>query len=493
MNTNRLYFLSGLTLFCLGSSFIINPSPTPLWINSASHHSMVAGNPITLLPQIIPFPTTGTASIDVNRTIDAQLANLVEGITPDLGLLKDSSTEPRFVAIGGSLTAGVRNGGLYRQAQLTAYPSFMARQMGLTDFRQPLFNQSQGNGSGYKRLVADGDKIRYHNVTNALAVTKQSPLTFVPFLGRVDNLGMPGLGILGVTLDEKWRVDDQLAFSLPYEPAYRSYFRRLLPDDNRQWLTTYLSYATEQKSALCTIELGLDDALWFTTQGGYRLGALLGNMGLYETNPFKFLLPQLSKAGTKTVVATVPDVLDWPYFKQYTVASLRSMKAGAKLYVTRDDRYDYLIRDPMFVGQLRDDDILLPTANVVALFNGTSVVGSTPDNPLTSQDILNEEEQQSLFRVDALNTIITSEAKRYNIPVFDLKALYKKILAGQYTTDDGVKINPSFPSGNFFSADGLMPSALGQAVLANEWIKVINETYRTRIPLIHTNRITADF
>lgn len=60
----------------------------------------------------------------------------------------------------------------------------------------------------------------------------------------------------------------------------------------------------------------MDDAIWFTTQGGYRLGALLGHIGLYEANPFNLLLPQLAKANTKTVVATVPDVLDLPYFKQ---------------------------------------------------------------------------------------------------------------------------------------------------------------------------------
>lgn len=172
---------------------------------------------------------------------------------------------------------------------------------------------------------------------------------------------------------------------------------------------------------------------------------------------------------------------------------MRQLKAGAKLYATRDDRYDYLNKDPMFVGQRKDGDILLPMANVVALFDGTSEGGLTPDTPLTSQDVLNGEEQQGLFRVDALNAIITSEAQRYNIPVFDLKALYKKILAGEYVTDDGVQIDPSFPAGNFFSADGLTPSALGQAVVANEEIKVINEAYRTRIPLVQTNRITAEF
>ncbi len=75
-------------------------------------------------------------------------------------------------------------------------------------------------------------------------------------------------------------------------------------------------------------------------------------------------------------------------------------------------------------------------------------------------------------------------AKDYNHPLVDFYAVYKKVLAGQYISEDGFKIDPSFPNGNFFSADGLYPSAIGQAVLANEVIKVFNTSYGSQIPLI---------
>jgi hypothetical protein len=75
-------------------------------------------------------------------------------------------------------------------------------------------------------------------------------------------------------------------------------------------------------------------------------------------------------------------------------------------------------------------------------------------------------------------------AEKYNLPVVDLESLYQKILAGSYVSDDGVRVSGTFPAGDFFSSDGRTPSAVGQAVLANETIKVINSHYKINIPLI---------
>ena len=58
--------------------------------------------------------------------------------------------------------------------------------------------------------------------------------------------------------------------------------------------------------------------------------------------------------------------------------------------------------------------------------------------------------------------------------------------ASEYTTDDGVKVDPSWPNGNFFSTDGINPSAFGQSIIANEAIKALNKQYGMDIPLIST-------
>ena len=71
----------------------------------------------------------------------------------------------------------------------------------------------------------------------------------------------------------------------------------------------------------------------------------------------------------------------------------------------------------------------------------------------------------------------------------DLQGLYKRILEGGYISHDGVKIDPSYPSGNFFSADGIHPSSIGQGVVANEFITTINTHYDSKIPLINISGI----
>ncbi|MBC8153373.1 MAG: hypothetical protein H7Z72_10715 [Bacteroidetes bacterium] len=65
----------------------------------------------------------------------------------------------------------------------------------------------------------------------------------------------------------------------------------------------------------------------------------------------------------------------------------------------------------------------------------------------------------------------------------DLELIYSQIHRGRYTTGDGLQIDGSL-RGNFFSSDGISPTALGQAVIANEVIKAINGTYQTSIPAI---------
>lgn len=54
-------------------------------------------------------------------------------------------------------------------------------------------------------------------------------------------------------------------------------------------------------------------------------------------------------------------------------------------------------------------------------------------------------------------------------------------------TDDGITVNSSWArEGNFFSADGIYPTAFGQAVIANEVIKTLNKHYGLEIPLLQT-------
>jgi len=92
---------------------------------------------------------------------------------PNLNLLTKNGNGAtlKYVAIGGKLAAGYRDGGLYRQGQLTAYPNLMiANQMGIADFQTPLFAPAQGNGTGYLAPKAGASYPDWQRVDN-----KKSP------------------------------------------------------------------------------------------------------------------------------------------------------------------------------------------------------------------------------------------------------------------------------------------------------------------------------
>ena len=49
---------------------------------------------------------------------------------PDLSKIQKGNGNFRLLSVGGGLSAGFRDGGLYREGQLTAFPNLIAQQIG---------------------------------------------------------------------------------------------------------------------------------------------------------------------------------------------------------------------------------------------------------------------------------------------------------------------------------------------------------------------------
>ena len=59
-----------------------------------------------------------------------------------------------------------------------------------------------------------------------------------------------------------------------------------------------------------------------------------------------------------------------------------------------------------------------------------------------------------------------------------------RVADGQITIGKNIPVNGKF-GGNFFSSDGIYPSTIGQAFIANEVIKAINLQFKSKIqPII---------
>ncbi|WP_028523837.1 hypothetical protein [Runella limosa] len=387
---------------------------------------------------------------------------------PDLSKIQKEPGKFRLVAVGGSLSAGFRDGGLYREGQLTAFPNLIAGQMKV-GFIQPLFSQIEGNGTGYKTISStDGPLVKFNMVTNNLGVTQQNGETaYSDFIekdkAQIDQLAFP-------------EIQKGLQFfRYPSEEfKYYKYIDRVAGEETKAQYAKPWDWVNDQNADLFIFEFGMDDTFKSASYGGGSI-ASGGQLPYYFTPEYE-LARSLAKKQHKGVILNVPEVLDFPYFKQITAEMVK--KSGVKLFVEQYE-YDATLHR------------LIPTPTIEKLLKGElkanvwgRVVLSTHD-VITGNDFNSELQRLS---PQLYNTyFIGTAAKDTGWPVVDIYSLYKRIQAGGYVTDDDVAVNPAWPrGGNFFSADGVYPTAFGQAVIANEVIKTLNKHYGLQIQLLQT-------
>jgi hypothetical protein len=366
----------------------------------------------------------------------------------------------RMLSIGGSLSAGFRDGGLYREAQLTAFPNLVARQMGVT-FNQPLFDATDGNGSGYKMIAGTEPIVSFKMVTNNLSYADNTKADkFKKFAGsQNDQFAIPDIT----------KKFDLTGFD-------QKFIDRLVNDNTKAKYKTPLEWVMNEKADFAIFELGTDDLVKIILRGG--AGSLSSSFFGFDFYSKEFwIMKNLSDNKAKGVILNVPAILDFPYFKQFTEEKIK--KLSVQLLVQKSSGSDYY-RSFDFAN-----DILLPTATVEKLFRGQGISNMSDADVLSKDTSGDEISDASPVLYNKFE--IEARAKDYNWPVVDMYGFYKRVFAKNFVTDDGVTVNPAWPKGgNFFSEDGLYPNAFGQAVIANEVIKTINQHYKLAIPLVET-------
>lgn len=150
-------------------------------------------------------------------------------------------------------------------------------------------------------------------------------------------------------------------------------------------------------------------------------------------------------------------------------------------------------------GQARqttvDDYILLTTRSVI----GTTAAGApSPVNvygisyPLQNQHVLTKAEAAVVkTAVDAYNTSIRTLADTYGLAFVDANSKMVELNGKSGISWDGVKYSAKFVTGGTFSLDGVHLTGRGYAIVANEFIKAINNKYKSTLPQVDPNKYSG--
>jgi hypothetical protein len=393
----------------------------------------------------------------------------------------------RYVAIGGSTAAGYRDGGWFNEGIATSYPNLLSIQLGINNFKQPYFDANEYNGYGRRvptKINYTGGPIqKFKEANNNLAVRNSDKFEMKPFTGSLDNFAIPMLYSLSY-------YDGRLTNANTSNNSAKASFKRVVSDGNYHTKI----FDKNNNFDFVTIDFGLNEYYeeYFglypgDERNGYKYNStekIINQLpGEYEpqstfTPTTRFVSSQLAIARKleefgvkKAVILNMPD----PTFTSLN-SSLPIEKFNAELYGSKilyiQNSVFRLENEKFFKSNSTIDSLLGKNVNI-NLKKGLSF-----ERPLTMWPF-----GGSKFKggyAFELNDELKFIAKRFGWALVDIEKLYIDIFESKYVSWDGVKVSKEL----FYSTDGLFPSALGNAVIANEIIKTTNSFYKTDIQQI---------
>ncbi|MEM6685526.1 MAG: SGNH/GDSL hydrolase family protein [Bacteroidota bacterium] len=453
-----------------------------------------------------------------------------------------------FVAVGNSLTAGFMDGTVFRSGQQNSFPNIMAEQFAFAGggtFTQPSYDDDVNDSGGFllagspipgfdTRLVIDASEGGPENL-NVMPTMEVSNLQATAY----NNMGIPGAKSFHLGFPGYGDIAN-LAIG-----AANPYYVRHATSPT----ATVIGDATSLDPTFFALWIGNNDILAFATSGGTGVDQT-GNPNVLSygfndiTDPgvfaftYQALIDALTANGAKGIVATLPDVTSIPYFTtvpfnpipmdaataafannaymtyngglQFAVgngllsaaeAAQRaiSFSAGQNSVVIIDE--DLTDLSGFGIPSLRqttiNDLLVLPSSGIIGTLanqaDPTSVIGVGV--PLTDNLVLTETEIQLVRTArTAYNTTITTIAAANDLAVVDMAAVLEQLVSGLRTSDGQIYTNNYFDGSSdalstaVFSLDGVHPNSRGYAIVADEFIRTINEKYGANVP-----RVTAGY
>lgn len=348
-----------------------------------------------------------------------------------------------YVSIGDSLAAGYESGSLVKTHQVNSVPALLAKQASVSGFQLPLISEP-----------GIPPELTLLSLSPSVLISAKSTTYGTPenlSLGRpYNNLAVPG-ATLG---DALTKVTD--GGSGMHDLILRG-------------LGPQIAQAVAQRPSFVTLWIGNNDVLRAAIGG-----RAIENVTLTSAATFRAQYQQLvdtlrSQTSAKIVAANLPDVTSIPFVT--TVPRVVVNPATSQPILVNGQEVPLLgPNGPLPTGSY----VLLTATTFMAQGQGIPTALGGKGTPLPDEVFLDPAEVAAIQdRVAQDNQAIKEICAAAGIPLVNMNDLLKKV-AGAGLTVGGVTLTSKFLTGGAFSYDGVHPSDLGYAVVANEWIKVIN-------------------
>lgn len=435
-----------------------------------------------------------------------------------------------YVAVGNSLTSGFTDGALFRAAQANSFPNLLSQKFGLLNggpFAQPLFNDNFGG------LALGGNRIQ----TPRLVTTGAAPQALESVIGPVtvstdlainnptgpfNNMGVPGAKSFHLLAPGYGNISNLPLLANPY-------FVRMTGSTPN---ASILELTLQQSPTFFSLWIGNNDILSFATAGGDNTNFITpidGPIGVGFNATYNAIIASLTQNNAKGVIVNIPDITSIPHFTTVAynsipldLATANQLNTGFQAYNAGIiQAYAFLVQNNLITQENADLEIIKRTVNYVEGQNpilildenltnlttinpqlismrpatandlfvlpAASIIGTalsaTQINgvtiPLEDQWVLTPEEQEGIAQATiAYNAIIANAASTANLALVDANTLLKN-LATTGITSGNFTLTSNLVTGGAFSLDGIHLTARGYALITNEIMKAIDQTYST--------------
>jgi hypothetical protein len=405
----------------------------------------------------------------------------------------------KFVAVGDSLPAGQEGNCTVQRYQVRGASALIAEALGITDFQQPILDEVAATTPPTNYFCLGAVVV---NNRIAVGIISQEGAPLNSALARpYDNLGFNGGS----------RVRDfvDLRVSVPGRSDVDNYAARVLRNVAGSAFegTNAVEQAASLSPDLMLYWVGNNDVLGAATTGVAMDVVTLTPVPAFEAKYVEGLDTILA-AGRTIVTFTIPDVTTIPLF---TTLPPIVINPATNLPVIVDGHTVPLLGSrtlppgcpvapcPLPGGTLlntiRASLLMQQGIGIPASLGGLAVEGSgnlatalpdgsftLPAGPLVQGVLLYPDEVARIVaRTSELNGVIEAISAVDGTVLVDLNARFEQVAAEGYHIG-GLTLTSAFLSGGLFSADGVHPTQVGYAIIADEIIQRINEETGSEIP-----------